>query len=220
MKQEQLQDSDLEDRIVESMELGEAVELVDKERKTHRPLIFDYTRVFGRRIGPHLGKSIGQGARTVYHGLSKAVWHGLLEPLGGLLSYDLKQRIEGRVGKDKFNTMRATIGSYGVKAGVYSVGMYALLKAGIPYEPQNIIGDSIMFGLLLGFFDYTLRYLGSDVKAKRETPGAGDSIGFCVSWLYKEAEKITQSSRDFLRDVASEAREENQKYRSGKVKRG
>jgi len=55
------------------------------------------------------------------------LWRGVIEPFGGCLGYSLKERIQGAVGEDRFDVVRATKKSYWLKGAMYAGAGAALL---------------------------------------------------------------------------------------------
>ena len=91
----------------------------------------------GQRHGPflyYLAQSVGKDlysrldafGKTVGPAVERTLWKYVLEPLGGCLSFSLKERIQDSVG-EKFHAARATKKSYWLKGAMYAGAGAALL---------------------------------------------------------------------------------------------
>src|SRR3990172_8685622 len=87
------------------------------------------------------------------------LWRGVIEPFGGCLGYSLKERIQGAVGEDRFDVVRATKKSYWLKGAMYAGAGAALgLLLGGPgaYVTSILDGftplEAAAVGIMMGGF--------------------------------------------------------------------
>jgi len=181
----------------------------------------------GQRHGPflyYLAQSVGKDlysrldafGKTVGPAVERALWKYVLEPLGGCLSFSLKERIQDSVG-EKFHAARATKKSYWLKATLYAgAGIAAALSLTPPDDASTWLAlyGGGMLGGLLSLLEWMFRtsasmsryghswpsHEGSDrtrIRRKYENDYdnlSGEPFGIALGWLYTGAERVANGA--------------------------